>query len=226
MSYRVLHIFSILFTALSCGALAACSSADSKHADTPVPRPHAFPRVDIYPAEYRILDSLPLAVTVNSHAGIIRKPSANPSAKPSTKNSEFSVSSVFSNLHSSAADIRYPNYGATVHLSVIRLPRPDSAHIMRLTDDRIERIGLNIGNSQTVTTEDVNAAGFSTLIVTTVDATPTPVQMMASDGAQFIVSATAFIPFQPSSLATDSLRPIINALNADIQTMAKSITKK
>lgn len=184
-----------LLLAVICLCLLASCSSDSGSA--PVPRPRAYPRIEAYPAEYRPVDSLALSFEANSSARVRIKGPA-------------------------AADIIYPRYNATVYVSVISLPAPDSAAIARALSSRLERAAMNLGATQAHTI-DSTSGDFDTQIIRADGAVPTPVQLIATDYARRLLTATAFVEFIPSPSATDSLAPVIDALQADLTHLAATL---
>lgn len=183
------------------GVTAACSS-DSQNTP-PTPRAKAYPRLNTYPAEYRLLDSVPYRVMINRHTTV----------------SDVPVDAA----DSRAWNIAYPRYGATIHLTVRSLPKADAHAMSRMIDGRLQRMSLNIGASPSEAVSATNPAGVSTLMLTTGSATPTPVQILATDSASYLLSAGVYINFSPSVSATDSLAPVISALRRDMSYMLQNL---
>lgn len=192
---------NILAALAALAILAACSGADSQGEST-TPRPKAFPRIESYGSEYRAIDSMPLHIEANAKAH---------------------VRIVSSESSAAGADIVYPRYGATIHLSALTLSADDPAHIDRLLRSRLERAALNLGSTQSTLSESINDAGFSLRLIRADAAVPTPVQLIATDGRRHLLSATAFISFTPSTSATDSLAPVVDALAADLRHLADNL---
>ena len=177
---------------------AACSRDDSS-GQAPVPRPKAYARAYDYGHSYRALDSLPLHIEANA-AATVRRP------RPG------------------AVDIVYPRYNATIHLSLVTLPADDPEAISRARHSRLERAALNLGATRASDSQHTNPAGFSVITLRALSAIPTPLQLIADDGRRHLLSATAFVGFTPSPSATDSLAPLIDALQGDMRHLADKLT--
>lgn len=183
---------------------ASCSSHDNDDTAA-VPRQKAYARINTYPETYRLIDSLPYTIMANAGARVTAVPTGNPQTR--------------------AWDIAYPRYRATIHLTERRLPAPDPAAMAALIDSRLQRMSLNTGTAPINTYNSTGASGLSTLMVTTLSATPTPVQILATDSASYLLTAGAYIEFEPSVGATDSLMPVINSLKADMQALLTHLDK-
>ncbi len=175
--------------------LAACSGGGGGD-NVPVPRRKAFPRIEVYPAKYRTADSLlPLNIEINTGAELHNLV---------THGDNFSL------------DVVYPRYRAVVHVWAINLCKDDTAKIADIKRSRLERVALNLGVADAVTTPIVNDFGLHALIIDASTPIPTPIQLIAGDDRRVLVTATAFVDFKPSPVAADSLAPVFDALRADI----------
>ncbi len=105
-------------------------------------------------------------------------------------------------------DIDYPRYGAKIYVSVSRPDDMDKA-----IANRRQRISLNLGGTKAKTIE-FEQGGYDCLTVESVDAGATPVQFLAVSADGIMVNATANIPGR--TVPADSIRPIVEALTADI----------
>ena len=84
---------------MAAACLWGCSGGDNSHAPA-VPRAKAFPRPYDYGRSYRTVDSLPLHLEANTNATVRLTPQG--------------------------ADIIYPRYRATIHVSSLTLPSTDA----------------------------------------------------------------------------------------------------
>ncbi len=112
-------------------------------------------------------------------------------------------------------NISYPRYGATIFLSATRTDDIDEA-----VRNRRQRISLNLGGAQ-ADTRVFSTGDFECMVVESIDAGTTPVQMLAVSRRGIVVSATANID-GPSTPA-DSIRPIVNALARDAVKMLTNL---
>lgn len=178
------HIFvCITLTAI----LVSCGSGD-----TGVPRPHAFPRVEMYDTVSRVIDL--------GH-GDIRACAA----------ADIHLKGV------GACDIVYPRYGATIYVSIV-LAAPDSLDYHWA--NRNQRIALNLEGVSAHDAAVTAPAGCVARLVVADGVSVTPVQAVCIDTVRYMVlSATAFMHHPVASDAVgavDSLRPVIDALTADL----------
>lgn len=167
----------------------------------PVPRPTAYPRAALYGADYHVVDTVPLRVAVNKNA-------ATTISHPDNLTAHISV--------------RYPRYAATLHITVIAPQSAEAGDSLLAT--RLQRIALNLGTSAARETRYASASRrLDATLFEASTACPSPLQLIATanDGSGEILSATLF--FDEPSAAGDSLRPVVNALRADILTMLDSL---
>lgn len=156
--------------------------------DTAIPRRTAYPRPALLDTAMTTVADLPVSFAVNAGATISR---------PQTN----------------WLDVFYPTYGATMHVSFTAV---DSTTIDDVMANRFERIALNNGNVLATTShEDINAAGFDYLTVR-LDGTATPLQFLATDLESIVVSGVVYMSDPKVATAIDSLRPIVDAIEADI----------
>lgn len=109
----------LLITTFLC---VACTPKQS----APTPRPYAYPRIDLYPEEYRQVEILGMPLQINSSAKIIAK----------TQPGWF--------------DIIYDDYGVTVQ-ATLTLARGDE--LQRVLDNRTERMARNLGGASAELTQ-------------------------------------------------------------------------
>lgn len=180
--------------------LGACSNHEQAGAGTAVPLPEAYPRINLYPAEYTAYDSLPVKLSLNSAVTPVLKPGRTP-----------------------GLDIPYPRYNATVYLTVI----PDAfADFDQVWNARRARIDNNLGDIPTTALEIPSLADttFISALVVAKSATQTPVQLLAASRRHgVIVSATAFLHTKVSPTGLDSITPAIESLATDLRHLAETL---
>ena len=116
-------------------------------------------------------------------------------------------------------DIAYPSLGATVHVTFTRSTPRDIASVK---ENRMERLMLNAGDRPITFSEFTNAAGFNVLSAKT-EASTTPLQFLATDDSEWVVSGAVYFSSPGVVNAHDSIRPMIDAINYDILRSLKSL---
>lgn len=162
-----------------------------------VPRPYAWPRVELYPDSLTEIQSVPVRWIANASAlATVRSGNAN---------------SVW-------ADIRYPAYQATLFLTFISCDRMTADSIIA---NRRHRIALNIGDTP-ASKEMIGSqgGGFDSELVTATAASPAPLQFVSS-GERMIVTGTLF--FDRAPVSYDSVRPIVDVLRSEMVRALKSL---
>jgi hypothetical protein len=178
-------------------ALTACTGSDNP----PVPRRHAYPRLQQNNPTYTLADSVPAVnFLVNTADASLR-------------------------LNGKGCDIVYKNFGATVYMSVTKgLNNPDEFY--DAWQNRVQRIDRNLGSAQK-NTIPVKNKNFDGVVIYTLTVSQTPVQLITAnpdDGV--IVSATAFMHNDIPINAYDSIAPLYKALERDITKLAQSLKCK
>lgn len=163
------------------------SGCSGGRADSSVPRRTAYPRPVAMDTAMTVPDSQPVSFAVNSATRISRP-------RPDW------------------LDVAYPAYGAVMHVSFTPV---DASDIDEVRANRVERLTLNSGAHVAVTREDINAAGFDILTVRT-DGSATPLQFLVTDGRSIVVSGAVYMSDPVAASAVDSIRPIVDAIEADI----------
>jgi len=155
-------VIAAAFLAVLSGLLAACTGRP-----IPTPRPHAFPRAELYPQSYRAvpLPFGPDSIAVNDSATFRPGPDG-------------------------WFDIIYPAYGITINCTLTRAAAP--ADIPHILDNRLERMRLNLGDRRA----HIADRDGKTLIVAP-SALRTPVQFLATDSATYVLSGVAVADFPP-----------------------------
>ena len=175
-------------------SLIGCGGADKA---VNVPRPYAWPRIEVYP------DSL-----TDLHVGPVRW-MANASVLATVRSG---------NANSVWADIRYPAYQATLFLTFINCDRMTADSIIA---NRRHRIALNLGDTPAskemiVSTDSM----FDSELVIASAVSPAPLQFVSS-GERMVVTGTLFFDRAPESY--DSVRPIVDALRSEMVRALKSL---
>lgn len=179
-----------LLTLLAVACLTACGG---KPDYTPVPLPYGYQRTPIYPAEYRVADSLPASFAVNA-AAVVRRLPDGPGG-------------------SVMADIHYPAYGATMHLTFTPVDAHSATEVIA---NRRERMALNLADNYATVTE-ISPAGqspFASTVMLSAGRTPTPVQLLSISPGMVISGAVRFASEQADA---DSLMPVLKAITSDIE---------
>lgn len=174
-------------------SLVACSKSD-----TAVPREHAYPRIALCDTVYRVVRVSSVSFEVNADAEL--------------------------DTRSTACDIHYPRYNATIYVGVAAV-NPDSIAAHRA--NRLQRMALNL-DGVPAHYGDVEASGGSLARLVIADGlSATPVQGLYADSGGIVVSAAAFMHdgtlAQRGSAAVDSLRPVTEALTADMLRLLRTI---
>lgn len=159
----------------------ASSCADTSN--RPMPRRTAFPRVNLYDTTYTSVRVNDVTLTVNAQA------------TTTYPRHEW-------------VDVAYPRYGATMHLSVIKVNAAEMPHAI---DNRLQRIALNLGDA-TAEQFDFETDTYVCRLIVAPEAGQTPVQLLATNN-NTIISGTAV--FSGSTTPVDSIRPIVDAIAND-----------
>ncbi len=184
---------------LTLTAISSSCSGSESNTDRPaaVPRPTAYPRIDLYDTVMKPVDAvLPLVWLANSQA-TVTLPQRNVSDDGSTR----------------WLNIEYPRYGVIMYCTFIDV---DPSRLQAELDNRIERISLNIGSNRTEVLEINTPSGFSSRLLVTPHGSVTPVQFLTTDLNRRIISGAAFLKSAPPAGAADSIAPIVNALRDDM----------
>lgn len=154
------------------------------------PRATVYPRVEIYDSSYSLLDGFPIDYYVN--ASTVRIPVAD--------------------AEKGWADVRYPAYGGTLHITSVAVsPEAEEAEVR----SRIERMVMNVGSERVVEEEFLSADSlYKVLLFHEPGFTPTPVQFVAL-GAGRITGGV--FSFDRTDVAVDSVAPMVDAVVRDIK---------
>lgn len=136
-------------------------SAGCARRPAPVPRPHAFPRIEVYPETYHAVNNL----MINDSARF----------EPGVTEGWF--------------DIVYPAYNVRVNCTLTHTE--SSLHLQSVIDNRIERLERNAAGAPGELTELTSTEGVGGMLIVTPGALATPVQFLATDSARYVLSGSA-----------------------------------
>ena len=179
------------------GALMLCLlalTAACGRNEAAVPRPKAYPRIEIPDSVYNVFSG-PFAAF------------------------EFNASCDTVQSSKTALDVLYGPLNARLYTSQQQFKA--SENLTEAIANRNTRISLNLGGSQARTSTFVNEAGFECRIVTALDPVPTPVQFYCVSGDGRFVSGAAV--FSDVSGSADSIAPAVRALERDVIRLAGSL---
>lgn len=180
--------------------LTLCPTGCRKSTDTPVPRPVAYPRIEVYPAIYDTVTVHDIMLPVNKGAVIAID----------TKNDS-----------NAWINVTYPRYHATLRYTASRHSR---GGVTEATDNRLTRMSLNAGGNTTEILELQNPAGIASTIFVTPGATVTPVQILSTDSTRFVISGVLEINSQ--SATREEIAPVVAAVKEDLIFTAKHISTR
>ena len=184
---RTIVVFALLLFIASCGG----------RKDVSVPRPYAWPRIEVYTDSMVPVAGLPIRWMANYSA-------------------QSEIKSLLSG--SAWADIRYPAYHATLFLTFIC---DTSDALDSVMANRRSRIAVNLGDTPATFEEVVSSdRQFRSELITATGLTPSPLQFV-SRGEHAVVAGTLFFDIPP--VAYDSVRPVIDALHIEIVRALKSM---
>lgn len=167
----------ILLLALSC-----CTRRPA-----PIPRPDAYPRMEVYPASYRSVRVAGLELQVNDSAR---------------------VDSVGPNWF----DIVYPAYGARLNCTVT--PLWNRTTLPRAIENRLERLERDLAGQVGQMEQLQSVNGTACWLIYSPGAMVTPLRFLATDSTTYLLSAVAV--FASPGTEPDSIAPAVNALKEDI----------
>lgn len=179
--------------------MTACRKDDSGHH---VPKPEAWPRIEIPESTYRTYDLGGVTVTLNASADMHTRPARD----------------------GIWADIVYPQFpGATIYLSL--LETDGSNRLRKAVENRRERMALNAGGAATEITRLESDGGWNGEIAVTHSSITTPVQILAHDKKRMILSGALYLDY-PSQTSPDSIAPIVKAVSRDLTETLKHLGEK
>ncbi len=152
-----------------------------------VPRRKAYPRIELPDTAMRPAEAAPLHFLVNGQTCVT-------SEKEGWLN------------------VKYPTLGATMYVTFTRTA---PAEIATVKANRMERLMLNNGGLPSKQSEFITPGGFRSLVAQT-DGASTPIQFLATDDSVWVVSGAVYFSDPKATVATDSVRPMTEAITADI----------
>lgn len=191
-------IIRLILLTLIAGTVAGCSGNTEpgrNAADVaPVPRRHAYPRVEIPDSVYTDMaaGTTTLHIAVSDAATVTLRISDD-------GNSQF-------------VDAAYPDFNSTIFFTVTPVDRATAGDVIA---NRMERIRLNLGSSDAELFEFDSPGGFENKLFVSRGDISTPVQFIATDGNAFVVSGAAFVR-DASPATADSIAPVVDMLRRDI----------
>lgn len=180
-------------------ALLPIVSVSCRRDTAAVPRPEAWPRVAEYDTVYAPVAGLPVIFGANARAGVtVRHPEAGVSH----------------------ADIRYDDYRATLHLTVVRA---SGARLDSIVANRLQRMAINLGDFYAERSSVVSADGsFITTILTSRPDCPSPVQFLSADSAGAVCGS---LFFDSPVEKPDSLMPAVATVERDVVHAVTNLTR-
>lgn len=177
-------------TILTC---VACGGGDTRR---PVPRPDAYPRLNLPDRSYAFSDTGVKSLNLNKSVSI---------------DTERRGESLWITLS-------YPGFHEGRFYLTLTTGEADMASAI---NNRMERIGLNTAGLQSTQTELTSSNGWRCIEVETPGSLTTPVQILAAKGDS-LLSGTFFLELPPST-ATDSVAPAADLAAADMLELLKAL---
>lgn len=189
-------LLPVFFLTMVC--LGGCSAGNDSSA---VPRRRAFPRVQAPDTAFTQLTGLPLLMSVNESQPVQIENRADGSVW---------------------ITVRYPAYDASILCTFTPV---DESSIARVLDNRYERMKLNAGAGSITVREFENSGGYHSGILRSQAASATPVQFISSGtgSPQWVVSGSVFFEKISPSTSADSVRPVIDIMQGEVERMLISL---
>lgn len=189
------NILRRLVPALSVVALSLAVACDGGGHNA-IPRRTAYPRVQLCDTVYDAVEWGGMRLSLNSGATV----------------------SVDSRVDGTGwINVAYPGYGA-----VVRLTLSFPADIAAVMDNRMQRIGLNAGDSPTAVTR-LSGHGVDGIIVEAPGAAVTPLQLLATDHSRYVLSGAVEFTDTVSMSDAEARRPVVDALRRDMIHLIESL---
>lgn len=161
-----------------------------------MPRPTAYPRIELCDTTYIQLNALGTKLTINAGA-----------SPRITSRGDTAV----------WVDVAYPGYGATLRLTLSR-PR----QLPPVIANRMQRIELNTAGRPTQVTQ-LQGHGVEGIVVESAGSGLTPIQLLATDNATFVLSGAVEMTDTTLTGSVEAARPIVDALRRDVTTLIQSL---
>ena len=170
------------------------SLSECTNKENHIPRLTAYPRINLCDTVYAKSHLLPVNFEINAESIAIED-----SSNTSTDGSKW-------------INVFYPKYNATLDYTYTPVV---SSTIDGVIDNRIERISLNIGSLTSEMTELNTHSGVTAKIISTPTSVVTPLQFIATNNSSWVISG-AFCFNETTNISTDSISPILKAVNNDL----------
>ena len=178
-------------------SLSECSNKENY-----IPRRTAYPRVNLCDTIHVKSPLLPVNFEINAET-IASEDSSN-----------------ITNDGSKWINVFYPKYNATLYYTYTPVT---ASTIEGVIDNRIERISLNIGSLTSEMTELNTPSGVIAKIISTPTSMVTPLQFIATNNSSWVISG-AFCFNETKNISSDSISPILKAVNNDILHTIKNLS--
>lgn len=183
-------LLALLLSAVACGG---------RGGDTAVPRPVAYPRVEIPDTAYKVTDACGVRLLINEYADVKVSPVGN----------------------GAWIDVSYPVFASPrIYLT---LTECGSEGVEAVLANRRERESLNLGGLRYELTELTTPGGWVCSMSVARGSMTTPVQILAHDGSR--VLSGALMLSLPDSLMSDPAvaAPVVDAVARDMIVMMKGL---
>lgn len=192
-----MRTFPAILILLIAVSLTACG--DRHGTSAPVPRPEAYPRIEMPDSSFTTFRTAGMEMAVNAGA------EAESTLRPDG---------------SRWITISYPGgVNTKVYLTLSTATSTDST--AAITANRRERMALNLSGAEGLLTTLTSEGGWDCEMVTSREALSTPVQILARKN-NLILSGSLYMQLSPST-APDSVAPVIDAIDRDMLTLLKSL---
>ncbi len=180
--------------------LALLFSGCQQRQQATVPRPVAYPRVELADTVFRQIEAVSDLVDI-------------------VANSQAEQLEVERRSDAVWVDLIYSVYkGAVIHLTVQKL---SSEKIPEAVANRLQRIEMNVGSSATELNELKNNQ-FEGIIVRAINADVTPLQFLATDNKSILVYGSLEMPQEND---VEMSLPVIDAVEKDMQQMIELLSR-
>lgn len=175
--------------------------------DVPVPRPEAWPRIELPTPDYQPTKLGDVEFLLNSSATLTTKERGADSTDADDSDIWF--------------DVTYPKIpGATLYLSLSALN--DTTGLRKAIANRRQRMELNSGGALTEIMPVSSAGGWVGEVALTRSSVATPIYVIAHDGSSRLLSGALYLNY-PTDTSADSIAPIVRAVSSDMVAMLESL---
>lgn len=169
-----------------------CSGCSSE--SVAVPRPVAFPRQRLYDTlRSAVAEAAPVRFYANSSA-IVSCPSQGVGS-------------------GRWLNISYPLYRAVLYCTFTPVTDADRSDVI---DNRLERMGLNVGDLPAQLVSLDSPGGFNSRLLVAPAECVTPLQFLSTDGKGWVISGALYFDDKAHAVAADSIAPVVDAVKDDI----------